>query len=140
MAICRVNSLGFSNFWYRAYNQNLIGLWCVKCSQDYFAEKFFKKKLWFSSKIEFSSENSLYVCPMFVCTKMSGMKRSSFLIPMPENFVQHALCSATRLKVSFYPHSMNGCVFPMVIWPAFRIGQYWVNNHFYHAPQFIWSI
>ena len=45
------------------------------------------------------------VCPMFVCTKMSGMKRSSFLIPMPEKFVQHALCSATRLKVSLHPHS-----------------------------------
>ena len=60
------------------------------------------------------------VCPMFVCTKMSGMKRSSFLIPMPEKFVQHALCSATRLKVSFRPHSMNGCVFPMVIRPAFQ--------------------
>ena len=43
------------------------------------------------------------VCPMFVCTKMSKVKRPSFLIPTPEKFVQHALCSATRLKVSFYP-------------------------------------
>ena len=41
------------------------------------------------------------VCPMFVCTKMSKVKRPSFLIPTPEKFVQHALCSATRLKVSF---------------------------------------
>ena len=24
----------------------------------------------------------------------------------------------------------------MVIWPAFRIGQYRVNDHPYHAPQF----
>ena len=28
-----------------------------------------------------------------------------------------------------------GCVFPVVIWPAFRIGQYRVNDHPYHAPQ-----
>ena len=25
----------------------------------------------------------------------------------------------------------------MVIWPVFRMGQYRVNNHPYHAPQFI---
>jgi len=25
----------------------------------------------------------------------------------------------------------------MVIWPAFRVGQYRVNDHPYHAPQFI---
>ena len=32
---------------------------------------------------------------------------------------------------------MRGCVFPMVIWPAFRMGQYRVSDHLYHAPQFI---
>ena len=31
----------------------------------------------------------------------------------------------------------RGCVFPMVIWPAFRMGQYRVNDNPYHAPQFI---
>ena len=31
----------------------------------------------------------------------------------------------------------RGCVFSMVIWPAFRMGQYRVNDHPYHAPQFI---
>ena len=30
----------------------------------------------------------------------------------------------------------RGCVFPTVIWPAFRTGQYRVNDHPYHAPQF----
>ena len=30
----------------------------------------------------------------------------------------------------------RGCVFPMVIWPAFRIWQYRVNDHPCHAPQF----
>ena len=30
----------------------------------------------------------------------------------------------------------RGCVFPMVIWPAFRMGQYRVNDNPYHAPQF----
>ena len=32
--------------------------------------------------------------------------------------------------------SKLGCVFPMVIRPAFRIGQYRVNDHPYHQPQF----
>ena len=39
----------------------------------------------------------------------------------------------------FGPRKLNikrGCVFPMVIWPAFRMGQYRVNDHPYHAPQF----
>ena len=31
-----------------------------------------------------------------------------------------------------------GCVFPIVIWPAFRMEQYRVNDHPYHASQFIW--
>ena len=30
----------------------------------------------------------------------------------------------------------RGCVFPMVIWPAFRMGQYRVNDHPYDASQF----
>ena len=34
------------------------------------------------------------------------------------------------------PHK-RGCVFPMVIWPAFRMGRYRVNDHPYHAIQFI---
>ena len=36
-----------------------------------------------------------------------------------------------------FPFNKRGCVFPMVIWPAFRMGQYRVNDHPYHAPQFI---
>ena len=31
----------------------------------------------------------------------------------------------------------RGCVFPMVIWPPFRMGQYRANDHPYHALQFI---
>ena len=31
----------------------------------------------------------------------------------------------------------TGCVFPMVIWSALRMGQYRVNDHPYHASQFI---
>ena len=30
----------------------------------------------------------------------------------------------------------RGCVFPMVIWPAFRMGQFRVNDHPYHAPSY----
>ena len=33
----------------------------------------------------------------------------------------------------------RGCVIPMVIWPAFRMGQYIVNDLPYHAPQFIFE-
>ena len=33
-------------------------------------------------------------------------------------------------------HPKRGCVSPMVIWPAFRMGQYRVNDHPYHALQF----
>ena len=32
----------------------------------------------------------------------------------------------------------RGCVFPMDIWPAFRMEQYKVNDHPYHAPDFMW--
>ena len=35
-----------------------------------------------------------------------------------------------------YTPSKRGCVFPMVICPAFRMGQYRVNDHSYHTPQF----
>ena len=34
-------------------------------------------------------------------------------------------------------HTKRGCVFSMVIWPAFLMGQYRVTDHPYHAPQFI---
>ena len=30
----------------------------------------------------------------------------------------------------------TGCDFRMVIWPVFRTGQYRVNDHPYHTPQF----
>ena len=35
-----------------------------------------------------------------------------------------------------FAYPKRGCVLPMVIWPAFRMGQYRVNDHPYHAPQF----
>ena len=45
--------------------------------------------------------------------------------------------SLIKLLCFFY---QRGCIFPMVIWPAFRKGQYRVNDHPYHAPQFIKSV
>ena len=41
-----------------------------------------------------------------------------------------------QFKIILFQQQMilNGCVFPMVIWPAFRMGQYRVNDHLYHAP------
>ena len=46
---------------------------------------------------------------------------------------------STKSKMSQVQTHLNnkrGCVFPMVIWPAFHMGQYRVNDHPYHAPQF----
>ena len=44
------------------------------------------------------------------------------------------------LKVPIYEITKRGRVFPIVIWPAFRMGQYRllysVNDYAYHAPQF----
>ena len=34
------------------------------------------------------------------------------------------------------PRIKQGCVFSMVIWPAFHIEKYRLNDHPYHAPQF----
>ena len=42
-------------------------------------------------------------------------------------------------QVGFQKHK-RGCVIPMVIWPAFRMGQYRVNDHPYRAPQFTANI
>ena len=36
-----------------------------------------------------------------------------------------------------YKTNKRGCVFSMVIWPAFRMGQHRVNDPPYRAPQFI---
>ena len=44
---------------------------------------------------------------------------------------------ALKLHIKVFYNHKRGCVFPMVIWPAFRMGQYRVNDHPYHAPQFI---
>ena len=35
--------------------------------------------------------------------------------------------------------SKQGCAFPMVNWPAFRMEKYRVNDYPYHAPQFIFG-
>jgi len=57
-----------------------------------------------------------------------------------ETFFEGGFTKDWVLKVRqslFNPSHKRGCVFPMVIWPAFRIRQYRVNDHPYHAPQFI---
>ena len=47
------------------------------------------------------------------------------------------MCWCMRWWDSYLKNRKRGCVFPIAIWPAFRMGQYRVNNHPYHAPQFI---
>ena len=41
-----------------------------------------------------------------------------------------------KMKLIGLKYCKRGRVFPMVIWPAFRMGQYSANDHPYHAPQF----
>ena len=41
------------------------------------------------------------------------------------------------LEIEKLDRSKRGGVFPMVIWPEFRMGEYRANDHPYHAPQFI---
>ena len=52
--------------------------------------------------------------------------------------LQHAILNQnpTSRSVNTPLEIKRGCVFPMVISPAFRMAQYRVNDHPYHAPQF----
>ena len=50
-----------------------------------------------------------------------------------------SICLGGQVRLS-QVSSTRVCVFPMVIWPAFRMGQYRVIDHPYHAPQFNGSI
>ena len=43
----------------------------------------------------------------------------------------------SKVIVLIFGRNKQGCVYPMVIWPAFRMEKYKVNDHPYHAPQFI---
>ena len=53
----------------------------------------------------------------------------------------HSELKSCERRSKFNPYNdtncNSGCVFPMIIWPAFRMRQYRVNDHRYHAPQFI---
>ena len=53
------------------------------------------------------------------------------------NYLTLSCTVKTALFVSLF--CKRGCVFPMVIWPESRTGQYSVNDHPYHAPQFMLS-
>ena len=62
------------------------------------------------------------------CTTSSLMTFTSLRSNRPVSF--------DSIWISFQG-GKRGRVFPMVILPAFRMGQYSVNDHPYHAPQFI---
>ena len=51
---------------------------------------------------------------------------------LPRNFYNNE----GRHMKSYNTYNKRGCIFPMVIWPAFRMGQFRVKGHPYHAPQF----
>ena len=46
----------------------------------------------------------------------------------------------TNFSGKFFPENKRECVIQMVIWPAFRMEQYWVNDHPYRAPQFNYEV
>ena len=67
-----------------------------------------------------------------------------WLIPTPiRSFFQPSKMKPGHLMMNFFAvvfllflsDRKRGCIFPMVIWPAFRMGQYWANDHLYRAPQ-----
>jgi len=56
---------------------------------------------------EYESDFNIHVqciSPLIVATKMTGIRqeKASFFMPTPKKFVEHALCTATRLKVIMY--------------------------------------
>ena len=52
------------------------------------------------------------------------------------NFPTSNLSSKKNSKFSNYK---VGCIFPMVIWSEFRMGQYWDDDHREDAPQFTFN-
>ena len=51
--------------------------------------------------------------------------------PMRINLAQPTIFRGLQINIK------RGCVFLMVIWSAFRMGQHIANDHLYHALQFI---
>ena len=49
---------------------------------------------------------------------------------------KQAILGTVRAKQFQTTRYKRGCVFSMVIWPAFRMKQHRVKDHRYHAPQF----
>ena len=85
--ISRVNSLGNTNFWYGTYYWNMFSISCVECNQKYFEKKILKKKLWFSSKIEFSSKirrfrSSFHPLPLPDLSRIEALTFTHLLSPM----------------------------------------------------------
>ena len=68
------------------------------------------------------------------------LSRRSLILVIVKDPKTHVLV-ALNMWWPLHFANKRGCVFPMVIWPVFRMGQYRVTDHPYHAPQFIpwWS-
>ena len=62
---------------------------------------------------------------------MEGVRSNPELKGIIPNSFAHIFRKSSRNRWMFVKQE---CVFPMVIWPAFRMGQYRVNDHPYHAP------
>ena len=59
---------------------------------------------------EYSNDFNIHVqciSPLIVATKMSGIReeKAGFFMPTPRKFVQHAICTATRLKVIIFSYT-----------------------------------
>ena len=84
-------------------------------------------------------EQSFY--SFYVCTAVR--KFFFFLDPMRTGRWVMSMTHTVRLPycishIIILLDNKRECVFLMIIWPAFRMGQYRANDHPYHAPQFIW--
>jgi len=65
------------------------------------------------------------------------LSQSIILEPVPSSKSNMTVEYQKEMKLILrFDFLCRGCAFPMVISPAFRMGQYRVNDHPYHAPQF----
>ena len=138
---------------YNSYSQNFLKIYSRRLHQIVHREKiyfFFKKCL----NLKSYRQLERFLKSTLKDTKSGATKSAShcdyfndvgdriyILVTLCHWHLLDALIEILSMLVSFVTNIdvvnvKQGCVFPMVIWPAFRIGQYRVNDLPYHAPQF----
>jgi len=96
----------------------------------YGATKAFVRHFSKSILYEYSGHNIQVQCitPGMVQTKMTGLKRSSFMAPTPKRFVQDALCSAGRISETsgYIGHEVQKLTF--ILFPGDMLGTMLANR------------